>query len=75
MKCPKCEIEMRISKSQNVLKSGKLLRRLTFMCRNKECENYNKEVKTEEVELSYVEQRYFALYRRVYTRRARPGNA
>ena len=56
MKCPKCEVEMRISKSQNVLKDNKLFRRLTFMCRNKECENYNKEVKTEELELDFVEE-------------------
>ncbi len=54
MVCPLCKTEARISSSTNVLKGGKLYRRMHFVCRNKQCSNYNKEVGIEEVEIPLV---------------------
>ena len=46
MKCPLCNVEMRIVKSGYVTNGNKLFTRQTFSCRNKECPNYGKDVKT-----------------------------
>lgn len=54
MQCPKCKIEAIITKSENVIRDGKLFRRMTFTCRNKQCSNHNMEVGTQEVELPVV---------------------
>ena len=55
MKCPLCNLEARIVKTSNVLriKDGepKLFTRMTYKCFNKQCDNYNKEIGTTEVEV------------------------
>ena len=53
MKCPKCDIEARITSSKNVMKDGKLFRRMEFSCRNKQCANYEKVIATDDVPLEY----------------------
>lgn len=54
MKCPRCEFDGQIIKNTLVLKEdGKLVRQLTFACRNKNCAMYNKEIGQEEVEIPY----------------------
>ena len=54
MKCPLCNTEGRISKATNVIKDNKLYRRFTYVCRNKECSNYDKEIGEEESQLDAV---------------------
>lgn len=49
MRCPKCNTEMRISHAKNVLKGETLYRRMTYACRNKTCDNYDKSIKTIDV--------------------------
>lgn len=51
MKCPLCETEAKINKSENVLTKKVLVRRMTYVCRNKACANYEKEIGIENVEL------------------------
>lgn len=51
MKCPLCNTEMRIKSSAYVQNEGKLFKRMIFTCRNKECGNFNKDVKTEYIPL------------------------
>ena len=51
MVCPLCKIEARISKATNVFRNEKLYKRFEYSCRNKECENYEKEIGDEEIEL------------------------
>lgn len=58
MKCPLCQVEMRITRSANVLenddtpdKPTKLYTEQDFTCFNRNCENYDKVVETERVEL------------------------
>ncbi len=56
MLCPKCKTEAKIQKAVNVIKDGKLYRRLHFVCRDKNCTEYEKEVGTEETELPVVKE-------------------
>lgn len=51
MKCPVCNTEARIVQSENVLRGKELVRRMVYVCRNKTCQNFNKEVGKEEVQL------------------------
>ena len=55
MKCPKCNIEMRIKESKNVIdlhgESPKLFRQSVLTCRNQSCGNYNTDVKVVRNEL------------------------
>lgn len=53
MKCPKCDIEAHITSSKNVMKDGKLFRRMEFSCRNKQCPDYEKVIATDDVPLEY----------------------
>lgn len=53
MKCPLCQLEMRISRSRNVVENDdtpnavtKLFIEQEVSCVNKNCENFNKVVKT-----------------------------
>jgi len=55
MKCPLCSTELRIIANKNILKSGKLYRRMIFACLNKECTNYNKDLEQKDVELEVEE--------------------
>ena len=45
MLCPKCDTEMRIKASEYVLNDGKLFSKQTLTCRNKKCQNFDKDVK------------------------------
>lgn len=51
MLCPACKLEARISKAINVIKDNKLYKRFEYSCRNKDCENYDKPIGDEEVEI------------------------
>ena len=58
MKCPLCQVEMKISRSRNVLENDntpdtptKLYVEQDFTCPNKNCENYEKVAKTVRHEL------------------------
>lgn len=58
MKCPLCNIEMRITKSRNVLENDntpdtptKLYVEQDLSCLNKNCQNFKKVVKTVKNEL------------------------
>lgn len=51
MKCPLCKTEAKIQTSINVIKGDKLYRRMVFVCRDKNCSNYDKEVGRDEIEL------------------------
>lgn len=51
MKCPLCNTEERILTSKNIIKGEKLYRRMVFTCMNKQCENYEKELHTDDIEL------------------------
>lgn len=48
MKCPKCNIVMKIKESKNVLDTSgeepKLFRKSILTCRNQSCGNYNEDV-------------------------------
>lgn len=55
MKCPLCNTEERIIANKNILKGGKLFRRMIFSCLNKGCANYNKHLETKDVELEVEE--------------------
>ena len=46
MKCPLCKTEMRIKSSSYVQNEGKLFKKMIFTCRNKDCKNFGKEVKS-----------------------------
>ena len=46
MKCPLCNTEMRIVRTNFVQNEGKLFRKQVLTCRNKKCANYQKDVKT-----------------------------
>ena len=46
MQCPLCNTEMRIRTSDYVMNDGKLFARQIFTCRNKNCANFDKDVKT-----------------------------
>ena len=58
MKCPKCQVEMRISSSRNVLENDdtpetptKLFKVLELTCMNRNCENFDTVVQTVKNEL------------------------
>ena len=55
MKCPLCQVEMRISKSRNIVEiiddTPHLYLELDLTCYNKNCENYEKVVDTRRDEL------------------------
>lgn len=58
MKCPICQVEMRICRSRNVVENDdtpdaptKLFVEQDLMCRNKECQNFDKVVDTVRNEL------------------------
>lgn len=53
MKCPKCDIEARITSSKNVMKGGQLFRRIEYSCRNKNCPDYDKVIATEDIPQEY----------------------
>lgn len=54
MKCPRCNFDGQIIKNTLVLKEdGKLVRVLTFACRNKNCSMNGKEIGKEEVIVPY----------------------
>lgn len=53
MKCPKCDIEAKITSSKTIMKGDKLFQRIEYSCRNKQCPNYNKVIATEDVPLQY----------------------
>lgn len=46
MVCPKCGLEAVITKNKRVFKTdeGKLFRIMTYSCRNKKCNDFEKEV-------------------------------
>lgn len=46
MKCPLCNIECVISEGKLVVNNGVVSMRHKFMCRNKNCSNFNKVVAT-----------------------------
>lgn len=54
MKCPICQVEMRISKSRNIVEIidnvPHLYLELDMSCRNKECKNYDKVVDKDRTE-------------------------
>lgn len=52
MKC-ECGIEARISSAKNIMKNGILYRKNTFVCRNKECRNYEKVICEQYIEIPY----------------------
>lgn len=54
MKCPLCNTEAKIQKSVNVLKGDKLFRRMTFVCRNSSCKQYEKAVGMKDLEQPIV---------------------
>ena len=58
MKCPLCQVEMRICRSRNVLENDntpdaetKLFIEQELKCLNKNCKNYDKVVETSRTEL------------------------
>ena len=53
MKCPRCDFDGQIIKNKLVMKGDKLYRQLTYMCRNKQCTMFNKEIGQQEVEVPY----------------------
>lgn len=56
MKCPKCNTEMIIGVTGYVLKDGVFCKKMPYICRNKDCTNYNKVVKTEYLHLDVTEE-------------------
>lgn len=46
MQCPLCNTEMRIMATDYVMNNGNLFTRQILTCRNKNCNNFGKEVKT-----------------------------
>lgn len=50
MKCPKCQVELRITRSRNVEEDGKLVIEQDLTCMNRVCPNYNTVVETVEIE-------------------------
>lgn len=58
MKCPKCQVELRISRSRNVVENDntpdadtKLYVEQDLICLNKDCNNYQKVVHTTRAEV------------------------
>ena len=51
MICPLCKVEAKISKASNIFRKEKLFKRFEYSCRNKDCENYDKPIGDEEVEI------------------------
>lgn len=49
MKCPICNIEAKIGRTESVVEEGYVLKILHFVCRNQRCDRYNKEVGKKEV--------------------------
>ena len=45
MKCPLCNVEMRIKASDYVMNDGNLFLRQILTCRKRDCPNYEKDVK------------------------------
>ena len=45
MKCPLCNVEMRIKSSDYVRNDGNLFLRQILTCRKRDCPNYEKDVK------------------------------
>jgi len=55
MKCPLCNTEMVIRSSKYVQNEGHLSVRQIYSCRNKNCSNFGKDVKTVYVPLDVTE--------------------
>ncbi len=55
MKCPLCKTEMRIKASSYVMNEGTLSMKQEFVCRNKNCANFGKVVKTQYNPLHYTQ--------------------
>lgn len=54
MKCPRCEFDGQIIKNTLVMKDDdRLVRVLTYACRNKNCPMNGKEIGKDEVEVPY----------------------
>ena len=51
MKCPKCQLEMRIIQSRNKEEGDKIIVENDYMCVNRACANHNVVVATEKTEL------------------------
>ena len=58
MKCPKCQVELRIFRSRNVIENDdtpdtptKLFKEIELTCLNKDCENFESIVQTVKNEL------------------------
>lgn len=51
MKCPKCNTEMRMASKGYVMKGDKLFKKIAYFCRNKNCPDFNKEVKDDYIPL------------------------
>ena len=46
MKCPLCNTEMRIKSTDYVTNEGRIYARQILTCRNRNCNNFGKDVKT-----------------------------
>ena len=55
MECPLCNTTAGITSNVAIKKEGKFYNRLTFACRNKNCENFAKEIGHEDVEFEVVD--------------------
>lgn len=51
MKCPLCNTEAKIDRPTNVLKGDKLFRHMPYVCRDKNCAKFGKEIGSVDVEL------------------------
>lgn len=47
MKCPKCGVEAVITKNEYIIKNNNLFRKMTFNCRNKNCDKFKTEIGTD----------------------------
>jgi hypothetical protein len=51
MLCPQCKVEMRLSPPRYRVSNNKLFIVQDYICRSKQCPNYDKVVETRETEL------------------------
>lgn len=51
MKCPLCNTEMRIKSTSYVSNAGQIYAKQILTCRNKNCKNFGKDVKTQYIPL------------------------
>lgn len=57
MKCPICNIEAKVEmKPQAIKKGDKYYHRMVYICRDKNCDRYGKEIGTEDIEFKVVEE-------------------